>query len=123
MLYFGTTGGKGPVSTRAIANAAPSDYALFQTALQGHWLKAVLPLAGVAPGTPLVAVLYFCETYFSAPGSRLFQWAFNGGPAALPTPFDIVANASAPFTATSVAFRARTRAWMRRPLALFSSWL
>ncbi len=67
----------------------------------------MLPLAGVAPGTPLVAMLYFCETFWAAAGSRSFSWAFNGGLPALPAPFDIIANASAPFTATSVASQAR----------------
>ena len=89
-LFFGTTASLASTTT-AIAGAAPSDYPLFQTAMQGTKMQAVLPLPDAPPGTPLLVVLYFCELYFKTAGSRLFSWSFNGGAAALPAPYDIVA--------------------------------
>ena len=102
--YFGTTASAAPSTTTAIAGAAPSDYPLFQTAMQGLKMKAVLPLPATPPGTPLLVVLYFCELYFKTSGSRSFSWTFNGGAAALPAPYDIVAAAGARYTAVQLTF-------------------
>ena len=106
--FFGTTASAAPSTATAIAGAAPSDYPLFQTAMQGQKMKAVLPLPGTPPGTPLLVVLYFCELYFKTAGSRSFSWAFNGGAAALPAPYDIVAAAGARYTAVQLTFSVRS---------------
>ena len=115
-LFFGTTATVAPSTTTAIAGAAPSDYPLFQTAMQGTKMQAVLPLPDTPPGTPLLVVLYFCELYFKTAGSRLFSWTFNGGAAALPAPFDIVAAAGAKYTAVQLHLQ-RTQASSRAALA------
>ena len=71
-------------------------------------MQAVLPLPNTPPGTPVLVVLYFCELYFKTAGSRLFSWSFNGGAAALPAPYDIVAAAGAKYTAAQLTFSVRT---------------
>ena len=71
-------------------------------------MKAVLALPGTPPGTPLLVVLYFSELYFKTVGSRSFSWAFNGGAAALPAPYDIVAAAGARYAAVQLTFSVRS---------------
>ena len=50
-------------------------------------------------------VLYFAELYWAAAGARSCNWAFNGGPAALPAPLDVVAAAGARYTALQMPFQ------------------
>ena len=75
-------------------------------------MQAVLPLPNTPPGTPVLVVLYFCELYFKTAGSRLFSWSFNGGAAALPAPYDIVAAAGAKYTAGQLTFSVRSSSSM-----------
>ena len=104
-LYFGTTGTVLTKDNKAIAGAAASSWPLYDTLIQGAHLTATLPLPATPPGTALSVILYFAELYWSAAGARSCNWAFNGGPLALPAPLDVVAAAGARNTALQMSFQ------------------
>ena len=104
-LYFGATGTVLTKDNKAIAGATASSWPLYDTLIQGAHLTATLPLPATPPGTALSVVMYFAELYWAAAGARSCNWAFNGGPPALPAPLDVVAAAGARYTALQMPFQ------------------
>ncbi len=74
------------INTSKVTNPAPA--AVYQTGRDGNFTYTI---GGFTPGTSYVVRLHFCETYFTAAGSRTFNVSING--TQVLTDFDIFATA------------------------------
>jgi len=98
------TGGT-PTSTGAAINASlvanPAPQAVYQTNRYGAMTYAI---PGFTPGGTYIVDLHFAETYWTAPGQRLFNVVINGKQVL--DNYDIFASAGSEYTATVQSFYA-----------------
>ena len=87
------------INTSLVANPAP--LAVYQTNRYGPMTYAV---PGLTPGATYIVDLHFAETYWTAPGQRLFNVSINNQQVL--NNYDIFASAGAEYTATEQSFHA-----------------
>jgi hypothetical protein len=98
------TGGT-PTSTGSAINTslvpAPAPQAVYQTNRYGPMTYAI---PGLTPGGTYIVDLHFAETYWTAPGERLFNVSINNKQVL--NNYDIFASAGSEYTATEQSFYA-----------------
>ena len=87
------------INTSLVSNAAPQ--AVYQTNRYGPMTYTV---PGFTPGGTYIVDLHFAETYWTAPGERLFNVSINNKQVL--NNYDIFASATGEFTATEQSFYA-----------------
>ena len=85
------------INTSLVADPAPQ--AVYQTNRYGPMTYTI---PGLTPGATYIVDLHFAETYWTAPGQRLFNVSINNRPVL--NNYDIFASAGNAFTATEQSF-------------------